>query len=230
MQSENPLKKIVESYHVKSDLSVLKGPKVEGYDFSNGVDYPKIIQSYKSMGIQASNLAKSVDIINKMIHWRLQDEPIQPDDLPEEKNEEYRKSVKCTIFLGYTSNMISCGMREIICYLCKNKMVDAIVTTGGGIEEDIMKCMDNTYIGDFNLNGAKLRSEGINRIGNMLISSDNYTKFEDWLLPILYKMYDEEKKEGMIYSPSSFIRRLGKEINNETSVLFWCYKNDIPIF
>jgi deoxyhypusine synthase len=54
---------------------------------------------------------------------------------------------RCTIFLGYTSNMVSCGLRDIIRYLCEHKMVDCIVTTCGGIEEDFIKCMGNFYIG-----------------------------------------------------------------------------------
>ena len=64
---------------------------------------------------------------------------------------------RCTIFLGYTSNMISCGNREIIRYLCEHKMIDCIVTTGGGIEEDFMKCMADTYIGSFVNDDKELR-------------------------------------------------------------------------
>jgi deoxyhypusine synthase len=224
------LDKILANYHVKTEMKDFVGPKVEGYDFSKGVDYINLIKSYSTMGIQASNVSKAIDVINQMINWRLSDEPIKEDDLPEEKNMEYRKSVQCTIFLGLTSNMISCGMREIIKYLCKYKMVDAIVLTAGGIEEDIIKCMGDTYVGEFNYKGSVLRQSGLNRIGNMLISSDNYCKFEDWLMPLLYKMYDEQKKTGFIFSPTKFIYRLGKEINNENSVLYWCYKNEIPVF
>jgi deoxyhypusine synthase len=39
------------------------------------------------------------------------------------------------IYLGYTSNMVSSGMRETFCYLAKNRMIDIIVTTAGGFEE-----------------------------------------------------------------------------------------------
>ena len=34
-----------------------------------------------------------------------------------------RPITNCTIFLGYTSNMISCGVRETLHYLVKNNMV-----------------------------------------------------------------------------------------------------------
>lgn len=41
--------------------------------------------------------------------------------------------------------------------------VDVIVTTAGGIEEDFIKCLANTYLGDFSLSGKDLRQRGINR-------------------------------------------------------------------
>lgn len=50
--------------------------------------------------------------------------------------------------------MISCGLREIIRFLCEHKMVDAIVTTCGGLEEDIMKCFLPAYIGTFRNNDS----------------------------------------------------------------------------
>jgi len=43
------------------------------------------------------------------------------------------------IFLGYTSNLVSAGVRESIRYLVQHRMVDVIVTTAGGIEEDLIK-------------------------------------------------------------------------------------------
>lgn len=57
-----------------------------------------------------------------------------------------------TIFLGYTSNMVSSGIREILRYLVEHKMVDVIVTSGGGIEEDLIKCMLPFYVGSWNVN------------------------------------------------------------------------------
>ncbi|NWJ02480.1 DHYS synthase, partial [Crypturellus undulatus] len=62
--------------------------------------------------------------------------------------------------------------------------VDVLVTTAGGVEEDLIKCLAPTYVGDFELRGQELRERGINRIGNLLVPNDNYCKFEDWLMPI----------------------------------------------
>ena len=72
------------------------------------------------------------------------------------------------IFLAYTSNLASSGVRETIRYLVQHRMVDVLITTAGGVEEDLIKCLAPTYVGDFALQGADLRSRGLNRIGNML--------------------------------------------------------------
>ena len=43
-------------------------------------------------------------------------------------------------------------------------MVDVLVTTAGGIEEDFIKCFRPTYMGDFSkYKGKDLRLKGINR-------------------------------------------------------------------
>ena len=98
------------------------------------------------------------------------------------------KGEKCKIYLGFTSNMVSCGIREIIRYLVEHKLVDYLCTTCGAIEEDIMKCYADTYLGKFVIDDKDLRMNGVNRIGNMLISNDNYCKFEDFFNPILEEM------------------------------------------
>ena len=182
------------------------------------------------MGFQASNLSKAIEIINNMIKYRLIDDPISLEEDEDYKNIEIRKKTRCTIFLGYTSNMSSCGMRDIIRYLCQYKMIDCIVTTCGGIEEDFIKCLAPFYLGDFTLKGSDLREKGLNRIGNLLVPNENYCLFEDWINPLLKEMLDKQKKKNKIYTPSKIIKFLGKKINNEKSIYYWCYKNKIPVF
>jgi deoxyhypusine synthase len=109
-------------------------------------------------------------------------------------------------------------------------MVDCIVATAGGVEEDFIKCLGPTLLGDFALDGAALRKKGLNRIGNLLVPNDNYCKFEDWVVPILDQLLQEQKEQGIVWSPSKIIHRLGKEINNESSIYYWAYKNNIPVY
>lgn len=105
-----------------------------------------------------------------------------------------------------------------------------MVCTAGGIEEDFIKCLAPTYLGDFKLKGVDLRAKGVNRLGNLLIPNKNYCLFEDWFNPILNTVTDEQVNDGVRWTPSKLINRLGKEIDNPESVFYWCYKNDIPVF
>lgn len=199
-------------------------PKIKGYDFNQGVDLHAVLKTYLTTGFQASSFGLAIEQINLMIEKRL--EPVEVD---KENPGESPKS-GCTIFLGYTSNLISSGVRESIRYLAEHNMVDVIVTTAGGIEEDFIKCLAHTYLGEFSLRGKDLRQRGINRIGNLVVPNDNYCKFEDWLMPILDQMLLEQNTEGTRWTPSKMIHRLGKEINNTDSVYYWAYKNNIPVF
>ncbi|XP_042200657.1 deoxyhypusine synthase isoform X2 [Callorhinchus milii] len=203
-------------------------PQVRGYDFNKGLDYPALLQSYLTTGYQATNLGLAVEQINAMIEAKL--EPLDDCDNPNNLNPCQRDKTGCTIFLGYTSNLISSGIRETIRYLVQHNMVDCVVTTAGGIEEDFIKCLAPTFLGDFSLKGKDLRQSGINRIGNLLVPNDNYCKFEDWVTPILDQMLLEQKQQGTKWTPSKMIARLGKEIDNPESVYYWTYKNNIPVF
>ena len=69
------------------------------------------------------------------------------------------------------------------------------MTTAGGVEEDLIKCLAPTYLGDFYLKGKSLRLKGINRIGNLLVPNNNYCKFEDWVMPILDAMHEEQQTQ-----------------------------------
>lgn len=108
--------------------------------------------------------------------------------------------------------------------------VDCLVTTGGGIEEDLIKCLAPFYTGDFNLEGDKLREKALNRIGNLLVPNENYCKFEDWVIPILDEMLREQLEQKIIWKPSTIIERLGQKINNEQSIYYWAALNKIPVF
>lgn len=183
----------------------IDGTKIEGYDFNEGVKYGKIFENLKSVGFQASKLGKAIEITNKMI------------------------KEKAHIYLGFTSNQSSCGNREIIRYLVQNKKVNFCVTTCGGIEEDIMKCLGDFYLGSFRVSGKDLREKGINRIGNIFVANNRYVEFEKFVQPILKELYDEQKETGKITSASKLIWKLGEKINDEKSICYWAWKNKIPL-
>jgi len=198
---------------------------VEGYDFNKGVNYEQLLASFARTGFQAMHFGQAVEQVRSMISLRKQPPPAKPY-----ADEESAPRNNCTIFLGYTSNMSSTGVRDVIRFLVQHKLVDVIVTTGGGIEEDFIKCMAPTYLGDFKLRGENLRKQGLNRIGNLIVPNKNYCMFEDWFTPILDKMLSEQNEAGVNWTPSKMIERMGLEINNEQSIYYWAARNRIPVF
>jgi len=234
-------------------------PICKGMDFENSDVAPvddkedmlsQMMKAFRYTGFQATNLGLAIEQIQQMRKWRLDHVPYKEGiDNPDLMPVEVRKRLRARIFLSYTSNQISCGQREVLRFLIQHKMVDCIVTTAGGIEEDLMKCFQPTFMGDFKLDGRTLRKKGINRIGNLLVPNKNYCEFEDWLTPIIEKMHNEQDEksiewahavskennadelpEKFVWTPSKFIERLGNEIDNEESVLYWAAKNEIPVF
>ncbi|MCF7910234.1 deoxyhypusine synthase [Candidatus Pacearchaeota archaeon] len=184
----------------------ISGKEIRGYDFNLGIDYEKILDSYSTTGMQATKFAKAIDIINKMV------------------------SENVTIYLGYTSSMVSSGLREIFRYLAEKNKVNVIVSTVGGIEEDIIKCLGSFIQGKFTAKGSELREKGINRIGNIFVPNSRYCDFEDFVIPVLEECLEIQKKQGRAITPSELIWKLGERINNPESIYYWCWKNKIQVF
>ncbi|PAA81259.1 hypothetical protein BOX15_Mlig033358g9 [Macrostomum lignano] len=213
---------------------------VKGHDFNapDGLSLEALMKSFATTGFQGTNLSLAIDEINRMLDCKFA-KPEEAagaaaangDSEVSNPNPYGRARTNCTIFLAFTSNMISSGVRESIRYLVEHNLVDVLVTTGGAVEEDLIKCMHPTYIGDFHRwPGAQLRQAGINRIGNLLVPNKNYCAFESWLVPILDVMLAEQNEQKINWTPSKLIHRLGREINSPESVLYWCHRNGIPVF
>ncbi len=63
------------------------------------------------------------------LSWKLSDRPVGANEQEEHKSLEYRSQQKCVIFLAYTSNMISSGIRETINFLVRNSLVGQLNCT-----------------------------------------------------------------------------------------------------
>lgn len=225
MATNAPPSSVTDAVLQKSTPLPSDAQKVEDLDFNKLLSTGRPITAEdlylntRHMGFQATSIGEAIRIINEMRSWR---DPESPED-------------RTTIFLGYTSNMISSGLRGVFRWLVEHKHVSAIVSSAGGIEEDFIKCLGDTYLSSFSADGADLRKKGLNRIGNLVVPNDNYCKFEDWVVPIMDKMLEEQEAskgtdDEINWTPSKVIHRLGKEINDERSVYYWAYKNDIPVF
>lgn len=180
--------------------------KIKGPDFDKELSIEELVAQMKSMGFQASKLGKAIDILKKI------------------------KEDNALLFLTFTSNMTSSGLREIFAWLCKEKIPSILITTVGSIEEDVMKTFGNFYAATGNENDTELREKGLNRIYNILVPNEGYVKFEEFMESQLEKAYQKQNQQGRQLTPSELIYDLGKELNDENSILYQAAKNNIPIF
>lgn len=93
-----------------------------GYDFNSGLDYHEVLKAMTFSGFQATNFGLAVGEIKQMLDQR--NIPLTEDQLDSLEEDEFiRRKYSCSIFLGYTSNMVSSGIRETIRFLVQHKLV-----------------------------------------------------------------------------------------------------------
>ena len=194
------------SFKRKISSRAIRGSRllpIKGFRLSPNATAEELLAAYSSIGFQASHLGRAAQVVRRM------------------------QDGKATIFLSFTSNMVSCGLREIIAQLCERKLVHAIITSTGSIEEDVMKCSEPFTLGSFTANDEEVKANGMNRIGNVFVKDEQYVKFEKMHLGFMEEMY--RKYKGNVCM-SEYVAELGARLGDKNSFLYWCSKNKIPVF
>jgi deoxyhypusine synthase len=177
--------------------------KVKDFLWAPNMTVEEMVDSFGSLGYQAVELSEATKVVLKM------------------------KRSGAKIFLTFTSNMVTSGLRGFFAQLCKLQIPNILVTTSGSIEEDIMKSFGDTFeVINFNADDTALHERGENRVGNLLIHTSSYMKFEDKMSEILTKVYQKQKR----ISVSELLHKVGLMIEDENSILAQAAKNNIPIY
>ena len=189
------------------DSSNYLSKDVEDYSINPKTSINQVLKNMTdSGGFEGRHLANGVEILKKMLN---------------EKN--------CTRFISFVGALMSTGNRGIVRDMIKNKMFDCIITTCGALDHDIAKSFSSYYEGDFRLDDQFLLKKDIHRLGNILIPNKNYGPLiENKVQPILQKLY-HNSKSSREFAPSEIIRYIGSHLN-ESSFLYWAFKNNIPVF
>ncbi len=131
------------------------------------------------------------------------------------------------IFLSFTSNMVTSGLRGLFAQLCSLKIPNILITTSGAIEEDIMKSLKIPFeISSFHADNTALHERGENRIGNLIIRTEAYMKFEDEMAKYLNQVYQKKQR----ISSSELLYEIGILLDDKNSILYQAAKNNIPIY
>lgn len=161
-----------------------------------------LLKQFRDSGYQAQNLGIAAEILSEA-----------------KKNNAFT-------FLSFTSNMVASGLRGVFIDLVRRKKIDAIVTTSGSVDEDVIRSQLPYLQGNFETEDEKLGKKGINRMGNIFVPNDCYEYLEKTSNKILSEIY-KEKKELTV---SDLLNEVGKRIESSNSILKQCSKNSIPLF
>jgi len=167
-----------------------------------------IKELYNSGGFSAKKIADGVDILKRMI---------------QEKD--------CVRFLSFPACIISTGTRGVIKELVRRKLVDVIITTTGTLDHDLARVWKDYYHGSFIADDKELHQKGINRLGNIFIPLECYGPIlEKKIQPILDELYATQQKWSTKDLIWEFGKRLEKEKKGRDSIVYWAWKNKIPLF
>lgn len=176
---------------------------VKDFEWKPNISVEECVDSFASLGYQATELNEAVKVIQKMVH------------------------TKTKIFLTFTSNMVTSGLRGFFAQLCSLRIPSILVTTSGSIEEDIMKSLGERFsLSNFHADDTQLHERGENRVGNLVIRNESYMKFEDSIQEMLKEIYERKKR----ISSSELLYEIGLKLNDDKSILYQAAKNKIPIY
>ncbi len=183
--------------------------RVKDIELRPGMTVNELVEEMmKSGGFSAKDLAVAVDIIEDMV-----------------------KDERCVKFLSFPACIVATGTRGVIRELVKRKLVDVIITTCGTLDHDLARVWRDYYHGSFMLDDAELHRRGINRIGNVLAPNESYGLIlEEKLQPIIEDIYSKRRRLSTKELVWEIGKRLEGEENAESSIVYWCWKNGIPMF
>ncbi len=177
---------------------------VKDFDLKNFNAKEIVSQMKESGGFTAKKLGTSVDILSNMI-----------------------KDKQSLNFLSFPADIISTGTRGIIKEMIKRKWFDVVITTCGTLDHDIARSYKNYYHGEFEMDDVELHKKHVHRLGNILIPEESYgIILEDKVGKFIKDIYSQDKKELATYE---LCWEFGKRIKNKDSILYWCWKNKIPM-
>ncbi len=143
---------------------------------------------------------------------------------------EFKNSCDTRI-ISFTGNIVATGVRGIISQLLKEKIFNVVITTCGTIDHDIARSFGGKYLkGFFDSDDVQLYKEGIHRLGNVFIPIKDYgpiiEKIVHNVLKDLINRYGFDKS----YSIRDILWEIGKQVEDENSILRVASSNGIPIY
>jgi len=178
--------------------------EVKDYNIKKGTTVAKLTkQMMGSGGFTAKKLAVGIEIVKRMLADK-----------------------SCANFLSFPADIVATGTRGVLRDMLKEKMFDVVVTTCGTLDHDLARSYKKYFHGSFEMDDTLLHKRGINRLGNVLVPNESYgIIIEDIMRKFLLDIY----KKTNAMAGYELCWELGKRIGKKDSILYWSWKNKIPV-
>ena len=98
-----------------------------------------------------------------------------------------------SVFMSLGGPLIPGGMRNIVSKMIKEGHVDLIVASGANITHDLVEAFGGAHYRHEGKDDEELNEEGIGRIADINVGSDDFTIFETEIIKIFEKISKEKK-------------------------------------
>jgi len=141
------------------------------------------------------------------------------------------KKKNCIIWLGIAGALVPAGMRKIISYLIRRRMIDVLVSTGANLYHDCFEARGQRhYVGSPFLSDVQLRKQRIDRIYDVLADEQKFYQTDTWI----EREFCSYLLDNRPYSSREILHLLGKILEEKgrekESILIDAYKSHVPIF
>lgn len=130
------------------------------------------------------------------------------------------------VFLSLGGPLIPGGMRNIVSKMIKDGHINLIVSSGANITHDLVEAFGGSHYRHEGKDDEQLNEEGIGRIADINVGSDDFTIFESEIIPIFEKIASKKK----VLSIQELLYEIGLLIEDENSFVGNAARNNVPIF
>lgn len=130
------------------------------------------------------------------------------------------------VFMSLGGPLIPGGMRNIVTQMIENGHVDLIVSSGANITHDLLEAFGGAHYRHEGRDDEELNEDGIGRIADINVGSDDFTIFESEIIKIFEKISSEKDH----ISIQELLHEVGLLVDDENSFLATAARNNVPIF
>ena len=130
------------------------------------------------------------------------------------------------VFMSLGGPLIPGGMRNIVTKMINEGHVDLIVSSGANITHDLVEAFGGAHYQHEGRDDEDLNADGIGRIADINVGSDDFTFFETEIIKIFEKISSKKK----VVSIQELLYEIGLLVEDENSFVAAAARNNVPIF